>query len=355
MKPCLSFLALLTLFCAGVRAQNQAVHSLNLPQKVVNIAFIKGETGFIIDSVTVRTSLDTLPYGFPFKADTLFLDVSTFSPVGEIVVETFAAGNAFGRASCWVDPPTADIYLSILSGRTVIDSVGLSPVDKWYREQVQEINAMSNLFLVKSALNNSILNTIDNLLCTTFFEAYLDLPNLTREDINGMAFTVQSSLGPVRKHPRFTPILDKLKLMNSIEPGKLKKYALLDIEGNAAIVDAPESDFYILNFYATAVPASLGEHAFIQESLQADSLFRVIPIISINTDADPGRWQEYAQTPGFAWPHYHDPQTDTRKSLAGKLALYPGATYVLLDRRSRIVGVYDNLQKIAAALLWRRY
>ena len=138
MKSPLLTLFLILLFCTCGRAQSTT--RAKLPRETTNVAFIKGDTGFIIDSIAVSTSLDTVPYGFPFTEDTLLLDISIFKPVDLVTVETFGGKHSFGPQRFWVDAPTANVYLSIQAGRGLIDSVSLSPRDKWYNQELRKIS-----------------------------------------------------------------------------------------------------------------------------------------------------------------------------------------------------------------------
>jgi len=279
MKPSLSFtLAFLFFVCTCGRAQSI---DNKLPQDVSSVAFIKGNTGFLIDSIAISTSLDTVPYGFAFSNDTLLLDISIFSPVDELIIKTFSDGHSFKRSYCWIDAPSADIHLSIDAGRTAIDSVSLSPMDRWFRNKVTELQLSSGLLATKLSLQNSIIESSDLLMCASFIKAFQEMPNLTREDIFWLRKIVQEDIGPVKRHPRFTPLLNRLRLLRSNLPGKLEKYELNDYQGKTVELATPKDQYYILNFYDARKAACRRDHQILQETIATDSTLTGVPIISI--------------------------------------------------------------------------
>jgi len=343
-------LILTILLCTCGLAQN----NLNkLPRDESSVAFIKGETGFLIDSITIRTSLDTLPYGFAFPDDTLILDISIFRPADELTLETFAGDHSFGRNHCWVDAPSADVYLSVQSGRNVIDSVGLSPLDRLLREEVAKIQAQTNPKTIKLLLLSSMDLFWGTPIAADFQAAYLEMFNLSRADLRIMGLNLQERPGPANRHPRFKEPGRKFRLMSSRLPGKLSKYDLNDKDGQPVEVERPKNQFYVINFYDSGTSASRRDHKIIAQSMATDSLFTGIPIISVSKENPAKTWQRYVREGNFSWPHYHENQASKRK-LTKKMQLYPTNTYILLNKQNLIEGVYDDVVKLASALVWRK-
>lgn len=350
MKSAL-ILILITLLCTCGRAQ---LITQKLPRVVSNIAFIKGETGFLIDSLTIRTTLDTVPYGFAFPNDSLFLDISIYDPVDELILETFARGHAFGRSRCWVDAPTADIYLSIKAGRSAIDSVGLSPVERTFWKAITSIKAEKKPQGLKQSVLSAMDYFIDSPIAADFLATYMDMPNLSREDVKALGLNLNSeALGRVRRHPRFKAPLRKFKLMNSNLPGKLSKYELRDANGEVKETTSPETDYWVLNIYSTTNPDARREHILIRNTMETDSLFNGFPVISVSADVNAEDWSAYLQEGNFPWPHYREAPTG-KAGLTVKAGLYPGSTYLLLNEKNKIEGVYDDVGKLAAAILYRK-
>ncbi len=347
----LTLLALFTFLCTCASAQSVID---KLPRDVSSVAFIKGNTGFLIDSIAISTSLDSLPYGFPFPGDTLLLDISIFRPVDELTVRTFSSGHSFEHSYCWIDAPSADVYLSIDAGRTVIDSVSLSPTDRWFRRKVIELKLTGDLQAAKLHLQNSIFESYDLLLCAAFIEAYQALPNLSREDIFWLRRTVQEDIGPVKRHPRFTPLLNRLKLLRSNLPGKLDKYDLRDFQGKAAELPSHKGQYYVLNLYDARKAACRRDHQLLQEMMASDSILTGTPIISVTQGDYVTAWHNYVSNGNFSWPHYREVASPTKPGLHEKMALYPASTYVLLNEQNKIVGVFDTLDKVLTSLLVRR-
>ncbi|MFT5998400.1 MAG: hypothetical protein ACI81P_000853 [Neolewinella sp.] len=343
-------LALITFLCTCGRAQTTPD---KLPRDETNVAFIKGKTGFIIDSLTIRTTLDTVPYSFAFPNDTLLLDISIFKPADELTLETFAGGHSFGRRSCWVDAPTADVYLSVTAGRNTIDSVGLSPINRLYRREVATIRAMKDPTLVKKAIGEAIYQYSELLFAADFLNAFADLPNLNRIDIEGVKYLLRDEIGRVKSHPRFEAPRKKIKLLASRLPGKLDKYELSSVTGQSVTLETPNKSFYILNLYDSSSAACRKEHELIANSLATDSLFIGVPIFSISQEKSEKAWRDYVSKGGFSWPHYYEDQAAKRR-LFEELQLYPDGTYVLINKRNLIEGVYNDVSKLAAALMWRR-
>ena len=319
---------------------------------VTSIAFIKGKNGYLIDSIALSTSLDTLPYAFSFPGDTLFLDVSILNPVDELTITTFAQGHSFGPQACWVDGPSADVHLSIASGKSVVDSVSLSPIETWFRKELLMLVAIQDPDQTKIALEETIFNSLDILPSATFLKVYLNMPNLDQEGLRNFYYDLYQDIGYIRRHPSYQPLLAKLRLLGS-GAGKLSKYEVFLPDGKATSIKPSGTDYYVLNFYDAKTASIREEHQAIQASLQTDSLFIKVPIISITNHQDVDAWQQYVQEGEFRWPHYRE-AAGLPNSRTEKLAFYPGTTYVLINRRNRIEGVYKNLQQLVSAVLWRQ-
>lgn len=348
MKSVLT-LSLVTLLCTCGLAQSVLSQ---FPRDDTNVAFIKGKTGYLIDSITIRTSLDTIPYGFAFPDDTLILDISIFRPVDKLTLETFAGNHSFGEQQCWVDAPSADLHLSIFSGRTTIDSVRLSPIDEWYRREISNIKQAFNINTAKSMVINAAYNSTELLIVADFLDIYTNLPNLSTGDATIFSELLLSVPKQVGMHPRFKPLEAKVKLMRS-RSGKLSRYQLTNTAGKAEEVESPNADYWVLNIYDATTSKAREDHLLIRRAMEFDSLFDGVPVISVGSKASEEAWLNYQKTNNFPWPHYRESPT-TKASLVEKAGLYPGATYILLNAKNRIEGVYDNVYLLGSAVLLRK-
>ena len=350
MKSVLT-LSLITLLCTCGRAQSTPPGPLSRGE--TSVAFIKSKaTGFLIDSISIRTSLDPRPYGFAFPDDTLLLDIAIFRPVGELTLETFVRGKSFGRQSCWVDPPSADVHLSVNAGRGIIDSVGLSPMDNWYRREMSKIKRAPSIDYAKEMLSLAIYNSSESLMTVPFLELYANLPNLTRLDVdrfNDLLFPIPKQ---VRLHPRFRPLAAKIKVMRRFN-GNLSRYELVNTKGETERVITPETDYWVLNIYDATTTKAREDHLLIRRAIELDSLFDGVPVISVGSKASEEAWLSYQNTNNFPWPHYRERPTK-KAGLVEKAGLYPGATYLLLNMQDRVEGVYDNIYSLEAAILYRK-
>ncbi|MEM9528334.1 MAG: hypothetical protein AAGA31_17100, partial [Bacteroidota bacterium] len=341
---------LFTLLCTCGRAQTRrgVVARTN-----TNIAFIKGETGFIIDSIAVSTSLDTLPYGFAFTQDTLLLDISIFDPVDAVTIETFGGGHSFGEQGFWVDAPTANVYLSIEAGKGQVDSVGLSPANNWYLEKLKKISDAGQAELIKLAISTAYYESEWNLMGFRFLAAYMDLPNLTRADLNTLKLALAyQTPPPLFRHPWARALVRRGVILTSNAPGKLRKYPLITLNGKGIKLERPETDFYVLNLYRSDDPASQRDHQLIQEMLQQDSLLTSFPIISVNADNSQALWRLYVRDQKFSWPHFWSDPLD-KNSLIEKLAYPRRPIYLLVNKYNKLEGYYHDLDKLFTAIRWR--
>lgn len=310
--------------------------------------------GFLIDSLVIRTSLDTFPYGFAFAGDTMIFDILVFRLVDELTVETFSQGHSFGRYNCWIDAPSADVYLSIADGRTVIDSVGLSPMDNWFRKEIQKIRSTPYLPLVKEAFQSAILDAQGTLMSAKFIEGFYDLPNLTQSDIFWMQTAFNMELQQIKRHPWFTPLLARQKIMRSKLPKRLKKYPLEDQSGKVVKVQAPKNQLYVLDFYDARTTASRRDHEALKKVMQTDSIFTGVPVISITSGDYVDGWRNYVREGDFPWSHYMERSQTTRPGLVNTLAFFPNSTYLLVNEYNQIEGMFSSLERLKSAVRLRK-
>lgn len=347
----LTLLAFFTCLYTCVSAQTPPPR---LNQETTSLAFIKGQSSFIIDSITISTTLDAIPYGFSFSTDTLLLDVTIFSPLDYLSVETFGGDHSFGVQRCWVDGPFANIHLSIEAGRGQIDSVAYSYADDWFRSRVNYLKGVTSMSLLKGTLRYYATEQSENLMCAKFLSAYFELPNLSRKDLKGMKETAADLFpGKIFRHPWLAPIRQKIKLAGSNLPGRLERYSLLNSKGEPNRIQASGAGFYVLNFYRFSDPVAQNHHQTIQKVYQQDTLFQNIPIVSIDTEKNYPGWRSYVENENFAWPHYRSNQADPT-SLAAKLKYSSSPFYLLINDRNRIEGIYDDLENLVRAMLYRQ-
>ncbi|MFK8164989.1 MAG: hypothetical protein AB8H12_21255 [Lewinella sp.] len=349
MKSLILSLAFFTLLCTGVRAQ--IVYPDPLKFDKASIAFIKGSESRYIDSIAINTSTDKVPYGFAFPADTLLLDIKLLLPVDELTIETFARGRSFGKSTCWVDPPSADVYLSVTAGQMSIDSVGLSEVDKWYRKKVQTILALQGLDLRKFELARTISIWVEDLVVLRFVEAYLGMPNLTQNDAYELWRTLADRSDPVRAHPSFAPLLAHAKLLGSQKPAFFKKLEFQDAKRRKRALPEPESEFFLLEIYQRDNPVSQKNHDALMESPAIDSVLQKMSIISLTSEDSPALWSLYVKDRKFKWLHgLHVP--NKKVPSLDRWAIFPNSTYLLVNKKFNVIGAYPSLERMAAGMSW---
>lgn len=328
-------LALLLFVCSFAHAQKE------IKRGTSNLALIKNPYGQIIDSISIKSSLDEVPAGFSFPGDTLYLDLDIFLPIDELTIETFAGGHAFGYQNCWVDPPYADVYLSINSGRNVIDSVSQSPVNKYFRGLLPALTKANTPELVKAVARNLTYEVSGSLMAYPFIDLLLEQPNFNRQDAEFLQGVLAFNLARLQGHPYLTRQSDQIKLMLEVVPKRLSKEVYVRPDGSSELFVLPRSGFSLLNFYNAEDPSSEQDHQTLRMPAVRDSLLRDIPVISISNDASKTRWSRYTEDQSFDWPHYWRPPGDN--PLADHYDFFPGSTYVLLFRGKKIEGIYPNL------------
>ncbi len=88
------------------------------------------------------------------------------------------------------------------------------------------------------------------------------------------------------------------------------------------------------------------DHLYLKEMLLTDSVFSRVPVISIARGDYVDGWLNYVKEGDFPWPHYLDYKPD----LYDQMALFRASTYVLLNRKNQIDGLYANLRQLAMSL-----
>lgn len=340
------------LLCTSVRAQD--VPPVNELNEATNIAFIKPVEGdFPADSITIRTSLDTLPYGFAFNRDTVFLDVAIFPPVDEITVELLANDKSFGRYSFWVDAPTANVHLSVAEEKTRVDSVTLSGVNTWFRGKLTDLGKSRSQFDFCQKLVVAAAETSGGLMSLTFADALLNQPfvssshlyDLKEYILPGMPFLLKN-------HPRYNPVEERAKLINT-RPVNFKKMTFLNADDEPVRILPPkQTEYYVIDLYSLASPQAERVHQEIKSSPELDSLFtQVAPLISISNDPSPAIWGLYVTDNAFSWNHYiEDARSPQRFSARIPLGRRP--LYLLMNRKDRVRGVFFDFKSLVTAVLF---
>lgn len=349
MRLLLLIALVLSLFTC-VRAQNGPGSA-----SVTSLAFIKDTAlPFPADSITLRTSLDTIPYGFAFREDTIVFDVDIFPPVDELTIELLAGDKSFDRFNFWVDAPLANVHLSIKEQRTQVDSVTLSGVDTWFRKQLVELRGAKGVMSLSNKLLDLTYLTSGDLMATTFASALMNLPSVS----SGQLYELREGVIPntpllIRRHPRFQELVERIRLIGK-KPGNFKRLGFFSPEGKPVRVKLPEqSDVYVLNLYRTDAADALSDHQEIAGSPLLDSLFtKVAPMISISNDPSPALWRLYVKDNDFGWRHFvEDPQQI--ESFSAGIPFTRRPVYLLMNRKHRVSGVYFSLQSLSNAVRWQ--
>jgi hypothetical protein len=342
-------LAFTCFFCTCGRAQGIIAEPLKFDN--ASIAFIKRANSGVIDSITISTSIDKVPYGFAFSQDTLLMSIEVLLPVDELTIETFTNGSSYGKQTCWVDPPSADVYLSVIEGGGLVDSVGLSQVDSWYRAKVKEILSLQDLEFRKYALGRAIIDSGEDLVSIRFIEAYLSMPNLTPSDAYFLWQTMDLRFTSIRNHPDFQRLLQHAALLAKHKPAEFKKLRFQDVSGRLRQLPKDAPDYFLLEIYQRDNPISQQNHRVLKESQVIDSLLQKVPMISLTSEESHALWGLYVKDGGFKWRHgLHVP--DAKTPSLNKWAIFPNSTYLLVDKKFRLIGVYPNLQRMAGGVYW---
>lgn len=344
-----TILTLITSLCTCASAQ--VVIGEPLKFEASSIAFIKQANSRLIDSIAISTSTDEKSYGFAFPDDTLLMDVEVLLPVDELTIETFAGGHSFGVQRCWVDPPSADIYLSIVAGKGVVDSVGLSEVDRWYRAKVESLMVIKKLPGRKYVLGRSIYDLNEDLVVTRFIEAYLLLPNLTKTDVFLLWQVMNARFEPIREHPDFQRLLEHANLLANHKPAWFKKMAFRDAKGRLRQLPKPSTEFFLLELYDKDDPVCQENHRFMKTSPVIDSLLQKVPMISLTKEDSPALWRLYVKDNDFKWLHGLEEPIPRIPALE-EWAISPHSTYLLVDKKFKLLGAYPDLQRMASGVWW---
>lgn len=350
MRPSLILLALLTILCTRGRAQVN-VES----QSLTSLALIKNTAEpFPADSFTLRTSLDTVPYGFAFNQDTLLLDVNIFPPIDELTVELWSGTTSFGRFAFWVDAPSANVHLSVKDDRTEVDSVTLSGVDTWFREQLKDLRESKGLLSLSRKLMELSFMTSQDLMGATFAAALVDLPSVSSGQLYALREDVLGNLPfLMRQHPRYKALKERTRLIGR-KPANFGRLGFYSTSGKPVKIKLPEqSDFFVLDLYSADNPAAQRAHREIRDRPKLDSLFTTVtPLISISNDPSPALWRLYVQDNNFGWHHFIEDPAQAAP-LSAEIALDRRPLYLLLNRKQRVVGVYYTLQSLTNAVHWQ--
>lgn len=349
MKFLVLTLALTSFACTCGRAQ--IVKGEPLKFENASIAFIKNPDSGPIDSIAISTSIDKVAYGFSFTQDTLLMDVEVLLPIDELTIETFANGQPHGKGTCWVDPPSANVHLSVSEGKGSVDSVGLSEVDRWYQEKVQAILLLQNLNSRKSELSRAIYNSGDDLITVRFIEAYLKMPNLTAQEAYYLREAMKIRFEGILEHPDFQRLSPQINLLAVQRPALLKKLVFQDVKRRQKTLPNPTTDFFLLEIYDGNSPISQENHRALLQSKGIDSLLQEVPMVSLVREESHALWSLYVKDHRFKWPHGMHVPNKKVPSLA-KWAIFPNSTYLLIDKRFNLIGVYSSPQRMALGVWW---
>ncbi len=75
-------------------------------------------------------------------------------------------------------------------------------------------------------------------------------------------------------------------------------------------------------------------------------------MLSIDAGDSRALWRIYTKDGNFNWPHFHSDPTDPN-SLVSKLDYGSGPYYLLVNKRNRIEGIYEDLDKLITAIRFR--
>lgn len=345
------FLFFFLLVVGSSFVSGQAIKSNPLRYKRADITFIKNPEGKTIDSISIRTSMDELPYGFNFSNDSLLLDIRLLHPVDELTIETFTKGYSFGQHSCWVDAPTANVYLSIFKGSNKVDSVGLSPVDRFYQETKLFVNRQLTMQFQKNSLLDLLYDWEQDLMAVRFMEQFLDFPNVTRLDAQELLSLMNDGFEGLSPHPYYQEQKARAKALAQPKSWLLKKLSFKGVDGKLRNLPKPTSQIFLLEIYQRDSPESRVNHQILKKVPSLDSLLKKMPIISLTQDDSEALWRLYVKDENFKWRHGFVPFGVKGNDLE-QWAIYPHTTYLLVDKKFRIVGIYPDLKKMAAKVWW---
>lgn len=312
-------------------------------QKDYRLTLIKGDTGFIIDSVGVSSTYPNSVRGMAFRGDSVVLELPTYRPSDKLFIDTYAAGNYLGGVACWVDEGKATVHLSVNSGQTLIDSIQGSTLDDWYLSVMYEINNLNNprSTAAYSALLDLVYTYANELVSAPYTRAILELwPNDYRKILRlREALSTQPSW--LRRHPFYQPLIARIDWVTYNRTLRLKDFTLVDRGGKMVDKPLPRTPYTVLYFWSLGSPSSDVDHQIMVQERQDEVFPKGIPFIGICAPTEASIWNEYLRQRDIPWISYLE-QADNGRLFSDRLGILVYPTYFLLNRRGKVTGIFDN-------------
>ncbi|MTB51001.1 thioredoxin-like domain-containing protein [Lewinella sp. W8] len=320
-------------------------------QKNYRLTLIKGETGILIDSVTVNSTLPNSARALAFPGDSATLTVPVYVPSDKLLINTYAEGNYLGTVECWVDEGKARVFLSVDSGRTMIDSIRGSTLDDWVLAVTREFNAREDITSGDGFYDLLTLasNYAYELVSAPFVRMCLEVwPNDYRKMMS-LRNALYDQPGWLRRHPYYKPLLARINLVTYNKSVKLNSFNLIDRGGNPVNQPLPNTPYTVLYFWSLNSPSSDVDHQRMAAEREAEVFPKGVPFIGVCAPADQTVWNNYLRERDIPWISFMEVAEDNKLN-SDKLGILVYPTYFLLNRRGRVMGIFNNYDALRKTL-----
>jgi hypothetical protein len=321
-------------------------------QRTFQLRVIKGTCGIPIDSISVASTFPANAQGVSFRGDSVSLKLLIYAPSDKIFLQTFSQGNSLGNLECWVDEKEARVFLSVDAGSSQIDSIRGSSIDYWYLSVMGELNAAEDP--TKASVFYDLLDLVatygNELISAPYARAIIELwPNDYQKMVSlREALYYQPSW--LKNHPYYAPILARLNLVAYNKNIRLKDLKLIDRGGKPVEKPIPQTPYSVLYFWSLNSPSADLDHQRMAAERQAEVFPKGVPFIGICSPADQATWNNYLRDRNIPWINYMELTDENNELNSDRLGILVYPTYFLLNRRGRVMGIYDSYDDLRKVL-----
>lgn len=323
-----------------------------VPMKETSFTFTKGPTGFIIDSLVFKTSLQNEFTGIPFPDDTLQMRLLVVDGADQLYVEAYGGGVFIDGAICWVEPPSANVELFIDAGLLRI-SPDVSEKNKAFLLAAAALQKASDERERITMLISAALEAKGTIMGAKFMEEAIRSPQLSSFDLANIDDYLREYFTEVNRHPFFDPIYARINVLFDELPVRLRRYRFSDWRGRTVQYKLPKKTGYVINFFHSENPDSPIQHEQIQVLLDSTEIFEDIQMVSISTEQSEAIWKDYVRLGKYPWPHLKEIAGERRR-VSERFGWFSGNMFFLLNGRQQVIGIYDSVELLRQGILYRR-
>ena len=323
-----------------------ALPAQNETSTTTQLTFVKGERGFIIDSISVQTSRMTRPTGHRLRNSAVTFDQTIVAPVDYLVVRAFAGGVPLGGTRLWVDGPDAWVQLNVDAGRVYATAVRGSGVETWYRGQLDTIATLMQVApeLVPTRLLDLIYLTSNELIVTDFITLLVESNprNVDAANLAGGALYGQPK--QVRDHPDMVRLANHLSQIYQRKRVRIRQMNLYDRAGQRMKLKQPDVPHLIV-FRTDGCPVCDQEAASLNQDRATGGIKLDRPVFYI-TVTEPGGSPPplpAASTDGVL-QHYREPYD--AESYSRGLGVLTPPQYYLVNRYGDVAGRFSSYAQL---------